>query len=409
MTGGKLAIFTICSNNYLPMAKVFFTSVARFCPEAMLFLCLADERSAHAEDYPAGVNVVTAEELPIPDFRAFAFRYSIMEFNTALKPFMFRYLLEARFTAMLYFDPDIEVFAPLDVVLDPLRGGQSFVLTPHICYPAEGDTFPDDIGVMRAGIYNLGFLGVGEGPDTERLLRWWSRRLRYECISEQDRGIFVDQKFMDLIPGFADYVCIVRDPTCNVAYWNLLQRALTRSGDCWLIDGQALRFFHFSGISIDDLSHLSKWTLAFRGDEISPELHALMRHYAGQVKANDFASGVVPPYRYGYFASGTKIPEQVRRMFRERHMCWMGDPFETYEAFLRLPAADQWAGSSAVMITNLMDDLRRRDPSLMSRFDPATPEGVEGYTRWFVENAAALLTEPKLVRPVADRLARLDR
>jgi hypothetical protein len=28
MTGGRLAVFTICSNNYLPMAKVFFASAA---------------------------------------------------------------------------------------------------------------------------------------------------------------------------------------------------------------------------------------------------------------------------------------------------------------------------------------------------------------------------------------------
>src|SRR5271165_353658 len=248
MTCGRLAIFTICSNNYLPTAKVLLASVALHCPEAKLYLCLADKRLPDTEQYPANVGVVPVEELAIPDFCCFAFRYSITEFNTALKPFMIRHLLGRGFDAVLYFDPDIEVFAPLDMLLAPLRAGYSFVLTPHICQPAEGDTFPDDLGIMRAGVYNLGFFGVAVGTDTERLLRWWSRRLRYDCVSEQERGVFVDQKFIDLLPGFTDSVRIVRDTACNVAYWNLQQRNLTQAGDHWLIDGEQLRFFHFSGI-----------------------------------------------------------------------------------------------------------------------------------------------------------------
>jgi hypothetical protein len=406
MAHGELAVFTISSNNYLPMAKVLFASAACYCPEAALYLCLADERLPDAGYYPADVNVVVAEDLAIPDFRSFAFRYTIMEFNTALKPFMIRHLLDQGFDAVLYFDPDIEVFAPLNPILDPLRAGYSFVLTPHICQPAEGDAFPDDMGIMRAGTYNLGFLGVGVGPDTERLLRWWSRRLRYHCVSEQEHGVFVDQKFIDLIPGFTDSVWIVRDTACNVAYWNLQQRHLTQAGDHWLVDGQQLRFFHFSGINIDDLTYLSKWTQAFRGAEIWPPLRTLMRHYADRVLAGGYGTGPQPPYSYGNFTSGTSIPDSVRRMFRDRHLFWTGDPFATYQEYLHLPIAEQWAGSSSCMITNLMDNLRQRDPWLLARFDPSQAEGVEAFCQWFVESGPAMLGGPTLVEPVANRLAR---
>ena len=75
------------------------------------------------------------------------------------------------------------------------------MLTPHVCAPAEGSAFPDDIGIMQAGVFNLGFLGVGATPETERLLRWWSRRLEHQCLNDQPGGIFVDQKFMDLLPA----------------------------------------------------------------------------------------------------------------------------------------------------------------------------------------------------------------
>jgi hypothetical protein len=408
MARGRLAIFTICSNNYLPMAKVLFASAERHCPDAELFLCLGDKRLHDSARYPDSARLVTAEELAIPDFHNFAFRYSIMEFNTALKPFMIRYLLGQGFDAVLYFDPDIEIFAPLDVIIDPLRAGYSFVLTPHLCQPAEGDAYPDDFGIMRAGIYNLGFIGVGVGADTERLLRWWSRRLRYHCVSEQDKGVFVDQKFIDLLPGFTDSVRIVRDSGCNVAYWNLQQRRLTQQGGRWLADGEPLRFFHFSAMNVHDLSYLSKWTQAFRGAEISPALHALMRHYADQVLAAGRDLGAPPEYSYARFASGTSITDAVRRMFRERHLSWLGNPFNTYEEYLHLPAADQWAGSSSCMITNLMDDLRQRTPWLAAHFDPTTREGVEGYTYWFVQNGLTLVEDPRLLEPVAYRLAQCD-
>ena len=404
----SLAVFTLCSNNYVPMAKVLIESVRRQHPEATLYLGLVDEKLPASEDgldlYPHDCEVVPAESLPIPDFRSFAFRYDIMELNTAVKPYMVRYLLTQGHDAVLYFDPDIEVFAPLDTVLAPLHEGASFVLTPHLCKPAEGDAFPDDIGIMRAGIYNLGFLGVGAGEEADRILRWWSRRLHYECISAQDRGIFVDQKFMDLVPGFTSGTRILRDTTCNVAYWNLSQRALVQDGDRWLVDRRPLSFFHFSGLAVRDLSQLSKYTLAFRGDALSSPLRALMRHYADQVLAN--GHGTVPGgvYAYGRFASGLPIPEQVRRMFRDRHLTWSGsDPFETYEDYLHLPSPGQWAGSSGSIITNFMEDLRRREPWLHATYDPATRSGVEGYTDWFIKHGRSVVPERRLLDPVVER------
>lgn len=403
MPSQRLAIFTICSNNYVPIAKVLVDSVRRVHPEAAVYLCLADRRVDEADFYPPACKVVTAEELDIPDFPSFAFRYDVMELNTAVKPYMFRYLFDQGHDPVLYFDPDIEVFAPLDGVLTPLREGASLVLTPHLCQPAEGDANPDDIQIMRAGVYNLGFLGASARPETDDIMRWWSRRLLHQCISAQSEGIFVDQKFMDLVPGFSDSVKVLRDPAYNVAYWNLTQRRLTQSGDDWLVDGQELRFFHFSGIDPTDLSRLSKYTTLWRGDQISPTLGALMRRYADQVISNGFGKLPRALYAYGRFASGVPIPEAVRHMFRERHAVWGGDPFEEYEEYLKLPTAHQWAGSSTSIVTNLMAHFHQREPSLHARFDLGRREDVEGYTDWFIRHGHALVEEPRLVEPVAER------
>jgi glycosyltransferase involved in cell wall biosynthesis len=402
------AIFTICSNNYVPMAKVLLESARRHHPDLAMYLCLADEPVDVAGFYPEACTIVRGDSLGVPDFRDFAFRYDVMEFNTALKPFMFRHLLERGHSGVVYLDPDIEIFAPLKPVLDLLDAGASFVFTPHLTKPAERDAYPDDLGIMRAGAYNLGFLAVGAGDEADRILRWWSRRLRFDCVNDQGRGIFVDQKYMDLVPGFAEHARILRDTTCNVAYWNLHQRELLQDDHGWRVDGRPLCFFHFSGIDVRDTSRLSKYTMAFRGEDRSAELRALVDHYIDQLRKN--GHGTVPGalYSYARFSSGALIPAQVRKMYRDSHIAWSaGDPFETYEEFLHLPRVPR-TGSLRYPVTHLMRHLHDTEASLQQRFDLGNQAGAEDYSRWFIGNATSLIKDRRLVEPVAIRAGYQD-
>ncbi|WP_144404346.1 hypothetical protein [Belnapia sp. F-4-1] len=357
MTIKNVAIFTICSNNYVPMAKTLLQSAKRQHPEAKLYICLADKIVPGEKFYPSDCMIIPAEDLAIPDFRKFAFRYDVMEFNTAIKPFMFLDLIGRGHDTVLYFDPDIEIFTRLDAILEKLDGGASFVLTPHLLAPAEGSSEPDDVGIMRAGIYNLGFLGVGATTETPAILNWWARRLRYQCVNEQQQGLFVDQKFMDLVPGFASAACIMRDPRFNVAYWNLAQRSLAKDQTGWLVDGKPLGFFHFSGIDPANLTRLSKHSSAFRGDAIAAPLQALMQHYAEQVLANGFRDLRSYPYSYGHFISGNPIPAQARRLFRTQYEDLDGDPFATFEPVLQRVETSQMTQTSAEELNRHLEDI----------------------------------------------------
>ena len=391
-----LAIFTICSNNYLGMARILISSAKAFHPDATIYLCLVDRIAPDRSIYPGECTIVPVEDLPIPNIRAFLFRYDVMEVNTAVKPFMFQHLIGLGHADVIYFDPDIQLFAPLDGVLAHLHEGASFTLTPHLCHPAEDEDFPDDLGVMRAGVYNLGFLGVHACEESERILAWWARRLEYYCLSEQTAGIFVDQKFMDLLPGFTAQASILRDPALNVGYWNLVQRRLGfedggLAGGRWTIDGQPLLFYHFSGFSPARPDQLSKHTKAFRGDAISPALARLLRQYAQQLDANGHGHIPAGLYAFGRFASGNRIPMLVRTMFRERHKFWSGDPFATYEAYVQSPMAGQWSGSASAIVTNLMGYLHSQQPGLQAHFDLQTEPGVRGYAEWFVQHGEEYL------------------
>lgn len=398
----KTACFTICSNNYLSLAAIWIASLRQVHPEADVFLCLADEVDPSIA-YPPGCEVVPARALDIPDFSAVAFRYDIMEFNTAVKPFMFLALLERGYETVLYFDPDIEIFAPLTSVLEPLASGASLVLTPHLCSPAEDDAPRTDIDIMRTGVFNLGFLGCSNQPETERILRWWARRLRHHCINDQDGGVFVDQKFMDLVPGFADHHRILRDTTLNVAYWNLGQRRLEDApGGGWLVDGRPLTFFHFSGFDPNNLDGVTKHTPKF-ADRTSDALRRLLQHYTAKILVARDPKAASTPYAYGRFASGTPIPDLVRRMFREWHPAWSGDPFETYEEYLHLPYVDPRGEQPAAPVTNLMKYLHDRSPSLRSSFDLRDPGQAASLVSWYVAHGGDAGLDPRLIEPVAAR------
>lgn len=398
----RLAVFTICSNNYTPYAALLMDSVVRHLPAADRFLILADTRHPRVP-YPENCEVLEATALNIPDFPTFAFRYDVMELNTAVKPFAFLRLLRDRgYDACLYFDPDIELFGPLTSVIDALASKASFVLTPHLLAPAEQPEPPDDITVMKAGIYNLGFLGVARVPESLELLAWWARRLRWQCVSQQEDGLFVDQKFMDLIPGFARAAKVLHDPGLNVAYWNLAQRRFNPAGSGGpLVDGEPLGFFHYSGFDPRLPDRLSKYTELFRGRA----MFALMRNFVADYAArlNAAGQGSIPSglYAYGRFASGVPVPTLVRRMFRDTNTAWAGNPFDNYEEWLNLPVPGTEVGLGTAVPGSLPIWVRDREPWLRHNFDPATPDGSAGLIRWWLQHSTNLGLDRRLLEPIA--------
>jgi hypothetical protein len=327
----NLAIFTIGTNSYVAGAKVLLQSVRRHHPDATFYFCAADRLLPDAGFYPPDCLVIAAEALGIAEFSEFAFRYDAFEFSTALKPFMLRHVLQRGHDAVLYFDADIEVFAPLDGILTALGDGAAVVLTPHLLQPAEGDSMPDDVGILRAGIYNLGFIGVRNCAGAAAVVDWWARRLRYQCVVDPDRSLVVDQRFIDLVPGFLDRVHILRLPQYNVAYWNLAQRGLEQYGEEWRVGGERLRFFHFSGFDCGQPEVLSKHTTAYRNDRIAGPLRALIRHHVDELVLNGYHEASQVPYAFGYFASGTPISPDARKVFRVQYVGWSGDPFAYFK------------------------------------------------------------------------------
>jgi len=192
-------------------------------------------------------DTVLVESLPLPDRNAFLFRYGIMELNTAIKPYMFSHLRKQGYEHIIYIDPDILVFDRLSDVEQLLNEGAAAVVTPHLTAPIKDQFVPTELDIMRAGAYNLGFLALGNQPESDAFIQWWEEKLEFGAVSDPARGLFTDQKWIDLAPGMFGNFAILRDPGYNVAYWNLAHRPIKKVGSTYQVNNHPLRFFHFSG------------------------------------------------------------------------------------------------------------------------------------------------------------------
>lgn len=325
--GGKLGIFTVASNNYAAHARAFLESAAIHYPGAALFLIVVDRDLLEPASYPDGCHVVKASEIGIPDFAAMAMRYNVVELNTAVKPFAFLHLmLWEHVDRVLYFDPDILVFGRSDEILARLDDGASMVLTPHMSAPPKVRCEPNDRTFLRAGTYNLGFLAARRCDETVRLLRWWAAHLQFKCCDRQSDGLFVDQRFMDLVPGYGRNVAIHRGNGANVAYWNLADRQLRTEGANVSAGGVPLEFFHFSGYDPRTPAMLSKYTRLFRNFD-DPVLTSLTRQYAAALYRHGFARLIGMRYGYDFDPHGRRVSQAVRSHYAATYLVSDGDPF----------------------------------------------------------------------------------
>ena len=306
---------TIIARNYLAHARVLAESFFAHHPDGSFTVLVIDDPE-HVPRTGEQFAVLTPYDLGLDraEVHRMAFIYDVKEFATALKPWLLRRLLGDH-EAVAYFDPDIQVFSPLDDI-SALAGERGIVLTPHVTEPLPRDgLLPDDEMLLRAGIYNLGFVAVGR--KSAPFLDWWAERLTRDCIVAVDQGIFVDQRWIDFVPTLFEHE-VLRDPACNVAYWNVAQRGLTFDGERYEVHGKPLRFYHFSGFSPDSMHLLSahmgsvpRILLDEHGD-----VRRLCDEYARRLRAHGYARDE-ETYRFDTLPGGLAIDAAARREVRE--------------------------------------------------------------------------------------------
>jgi hypothetical protein len=132
------------------------------------------------------------------------------------------------------------------------------------------------------------------------------------CVDDKARGLFTDQKWVDLAPGFFDGVRILRNPRLNVAPWNIGQRKVSGTFDVgFRVEGEPLGFYHFTGF--DSGSH-EQMVQKYAPDNAS--LRMLIEWYTRRTR--ELALDGDSSWALGYYEDGTPIEPLHRTIYRSR-------------------------------------------------------------------------------------------
>jgi hypothetical protein len=340
----NLHFFTIVARNYLAYALALGDSVKKSHPEAQFSIMLLDDKNHELADRlrKPGFHSIYPENLALPDFNQFVFKYNITEASTGVKPFVIKRLFDAGAEKVVYLDPDILAYRRFDEVLAALDNS-SIVITPHICSPAGDDVYPDDLNHLQSGVYNLGFIALRNDGNANNFILWWIQKLLRYCIDEPALGLFVDQKWVDLLPACFDGVRILRNPAYNIAYWNLHERNLVEGKNALLVGptNTEVAFIHFSGIDFSDLNAIFKYTAKnpFNDSwrkrratlEDRPDLKPEFERYRSLVMQAGHEEFKNTPYAFSTYDNGEEISLLERRIYLASKE-WQSskiDPFST--------------------------------------------------------------------------------
>lgn len=326
---------TIVSPNYLPFARTLAQSYLRHHPGQVFFVLIVANLHEKQIFDTESFTAVLMDEISLPDIHCLAMKFDILELNTNVKPTFMKYLLaHYGLETLIYLDPDIYVYSPLDPIYEMLKSA-SVVLTPHLTAPLLQDNFsPSEQDHLYNGTYNLGFIAISRRPEVARMLDWWETRCLHQGFSEGRSGLFVDQKWINLAPGMFDGIGICRNLGCNMAYWNLQERSLVEIAGNYSVNSiTPLCFFHFSGLEVDDPTILSKntnrFTLANR-----PDLTSLFSHYRAEVLRHRNLATDGISYGFDCYSDGSVVTRLQRRIFAAHEQNFKNqDPFDSKSDF----------------------------------------------------------------------------
>jgi hypothetical protein len=312
----KLCFFTSINNAYFGKAKLLARSVKTFYPDSTFVLALLDDLlPGETEIEPSFDEYLFAGEIYDGDFDKWIFNHTVVEACTAQKGLVIDYLLRTnQYDAVIYLDPDIKVYAPLDELID-LISTKPVVVTPHLAQPAKEDSHirDNEFSTLIHGVFNLGFLAIRNCAEGLEFSQWWKDRLLKYCFDEKSLGLFTDQKWVDLAPAYFDFLGVLRHPGYNIATWNLENRRFTKNdADEILVNEQKIRFIHFSGF--DSGAHKAAID-KYASDQ--PLFGELSKAYTAELLALAEPAIESAAWKYSTNSSGQKILPSWRRRYRD--------------------------------------------------------------------------------------------
>jgi hypothetical protein len=240
----KVICCTISTNSHLHKVEALFNSLIRFGVKSEL-ACLATENGSKMVESGRLIRPGNLGEREA-DLRS-RFKQNSDHLRWCLKPVLVSSLLEV-YDKVIYLDNDTFFFDDPSFLFDELDN-HDILLTPHH-YPRDPNKNQNWLEAnFKVGLFNAGFIAVNK--NAKHIMDWWAECCLYRCEKSLLRGLFDDQKYLDLIPIMHPDTKILEHKGCNVAGWNTeVCERVEQPDSSLLIDNKwPIVFIHFNGFT----------------------------------------------------------------------------------------------------------------------------------------------------------------
>ncbi len=177
-------------------------------------------------------------------------------------------------------------------------------------------------------------------------------------------------------------------------------RTLDHDGQRYTVDGEPLRFFHFSGFDPGRPHLLSRHQTRNRLSEC-PALARICREYAEEAIAEGFNEARVWPYGFDRLPDGSRFTGVLRRLFAaaEREGTLTRTPYTDlgYAAFLAWLA--QVPDGAPAPVNRVLLEIYERRPDVRAEFPDALGRDLARFLEWAGTSADADLALPQALKP----------
>lgn len=248
---GQHAIATIVTRSFLHYAEAMHDTIERFDPSITFVAMVVDSEgyqlprwaisTSELKDQPNAVKIINKYSSPDDTNRL----------RWALKSQLISFCLRKGATAVCWVDPDIMFVENPSVILNQIQP-QQILLSPH--YRSFRPSVDEENFTKNytEGLFQAGFIGFGCG--TETMLDWWAEACLWSMEKDSNRGTYVDQRFLDLLPIVWEDTVILRHMGCNLGEWNRRECHRALVGDTVLINGKyPVMFIHFTDCTVYEI------------------------------------------------------------------------------------------------------------------------------------------------------------
>lgn len=252
---------TISTTSHLFKAYALAKSLDKY--NGKLYILLVDDINNSNQSTPSNVELISIANIQNEKVKQITKKYGRNKdkLRWALKSVLLLHLLN-KYDKVVYVDNDIYFFNDFGFLFNELEAYQ-LLLTPHLypSSPLKDQTWFE--ANYRVGLYNAGF--VGANKQAKEALNWWTDCCLYEIKKSYYRGLFDDQKYLDLMPVLFDGVKVIKNRGCNIAGWN----------DYLKVKKEEVTFIHFSPFTMNKFKFESNY------------YHTFFLHYLNQLKSEN--------------------------------------------------------------------------------------------------------------------------